>query len=969
MDPNFPMNMNANMDYFYDDNLNLNYPQVQVPNPPPFQYQSQPQIPTQPYHHQHQEQRRESVANFQHQFSYQNQPQPSRPSSSQPFPTTQYPPQQPYAQAVPQNYPQYYQAQNQPSRPDFPQFQQPLYQQPPMNPHSDPHHPQRHTHHSQQTVAPRAQPVPQPIQQREQPQPHAQLLFQSPAPPPRLKHQPSQSLGQPNFEIVIPTQTHQSPSIQSHSSFSQPVHPESLTRRAPEFQRQPPSAKQSSPREAQYSPRVKQEIVTQANSISSPHLPTTIALEQIEKKPPRPPLTAISDQSQTVTPQGKNRVLQAVVINTTPKQPAMKPPESQPDYLEPEYSTLLCALADDYLDIARKLPEVTDEYQELVALALGCLESALSNLKLQPLKEAQTSLRYAQVLYEETENYDEAETQLSKAIELCERHKFVDIKYELQLLLSKVLYQSKPKAALRDIQRMIDDIEAYRHTAWLYLFRFQQAMFSLASSPLGDVHSSTSQLNKISNLARQNSDPVMLAFAAVVEALLHLSSHNQEAVVATHTALAKARALQLNHDIEAIPQMTIIMEFIDLTTSVQEGNIVQTEQKRKILQDVLYEAISHNNWRDDGLIHIPISKRSLAGIQVSTHGHIFEKNGKYFMRFLWLLKEEAEALGFLFSADSAAHKNGHDGKGEKYAKTGLALVRGWQRPGFSENYEQSDRAFIGNNLLEAQFLFLIAFMQCSKGRWERADRVVAELSRISENIGDNFPSSMMAGMLYLRGVILQGMGDTAAALAIYQSDTLRLVSQHNATAQGLKTHQRISRAYYTDSDATRNFRLLAAMNSAFIIQNPQHPQHHQLSALLSNIRPVAENAANKYIQAHYSLMVSILSTTTLTVKQYLKSAMDAGKATGSTMTTALALIYMQQKMFRGTVDEQALKCARAASHQTKRWGEPMWTHVAAGLEAEALEINGFPADAVKKQSEAETLWDALPERVKNVKSG
>lgn len=355
------------------------------------------------------------------------------------------------------------------------------------------------------------------------------------------------------------------------------------------------------------------------------------------------------------------------------------------DFPEPEYPTLLCTLADDYLDIARKLPEVTDEYQELVALALGCLESALANLKLQPLKEAQTSLRYAQVLYEETENYDEAETQLSKAIELCERHKFIDLKYELQLLLSKVLYQSKPKAALRDVQRMIDDIEAYRHTAWLYLFRFQHAMFTLASSPLGDVHSSTTQLVKISNLARQNSDPVMLAFAAVVEALLHLSSPSQEAAAATRTALAKARALQLNPDVEAIPQMTIIMEFIDLASSMQEGNIVQTEQKRKILQDVLYDAIGHSNWREDGHIHLPISKRSLAGVQVSTNGHIFEKNGKHFIGFLWLLKEEAEALGFLFSADSAAHKNGYDGKAEKYARNGLALVRGWQPPDCPKN--------------------------------------------------------------------------------------------------------------------------------------------------------------------------------------------------------------------------------------------------------------------------------------------
>jgi len=688
-------------------------------------------------------------------------------------------------------------------------------------------------------------------------------------------------------------------------------------------------------------------------------------------KPPKPTPPVISHQLQASPPQSKPRVLQAVEIITKPKQPTTKPMEYQdvltkPELPEPEYATLLCALADDYLAMARKLPEVTDEYHELVALALGCLESALGNLKLQPLREAQASLRYAQLLYEETENFDEAETQLTKAIELCERHKFVDLKYEMQLLLSKVLYQSKPKAALRDIQRMIDDIEAYRHTAWQYLFRFQHVMFSLASSSFGDVHSSTTQLEKISNLARQNSDPVILAFAAVFEALLHLSSSSPDAITATQSALAKARALQLNPDVEAIPQMTIVMEFIDLASSVQECNIVQAEQKRKILHDVLYDAIGNTNWRDDGLVYLPISKRSLAGLHVSSNGHIFEKDGKCLMGFLWLLKEEAEALGFLFSADSAAHKNGHDGKAEKYAKNGLALVRGWQQPVLADSYEQSDRSFIGHKLLEAQFLFLLAFMLAAKGRWDRADRAVAEISQIAETLGDSFPTSMTSSMLYLRGIILQGLGDTTAALAVYQSGPLALVPQQNTTAA---IHHRISRAYYPDSDATRNFRVLAAMNAAFIIQNPRHPQHHQLSSLLSAIRPIAEGSANKHIKAHYSLMVSILSTPTLTVKQYLKSAMDAGKATGSAMTTALALIYMQQKMFKGTVDDQAIKCARAATHQARRWGDPMWTHVAAGLEAESLEINGLMADAMKKKVEADSLWDGLPELVKGVKSG
>src|SRR6201999_4272108 len=101
---------------------------------------------------------------------------------------------------------------------------------------------------------------------------------------------------------------------------------------------------------------------------------------------------------------------------------------------------------------------------------------------------------------------------------------------------------------------------------------------------------------------------------ATLEALLHLSSSSHDAVTAAQTALAKARAMQLNPDVESNPQMTILMEFIDLACSVRESNIGQAETKRKIMHEALPKAVSHPNWRDDGNIYIPLSKRTMTGI-------------------------------------------------------------------------------------------------------------------------------------------------------------------------------------------------------------------------------------------------------------------------------------------------------------------------------------------------------------------
>ena len=667
------------------------------------------------------------------------------------------------------------------------------------------------------------------------------------------------------------------------------------------------------------------------------------------------------------TPQQiQNRALQAVEVNTKPKTPAAKAPEYRevPTDPEPDYPLLLCVLADDYVDEARKQPVMNETYYNLISKALGCLESVLANFKLPPLREAQISLRYARILYDETENYDDAETGLTKAIELCERHKFIDLKYEMQLLLSRVLYESKPKAAIRDVQRMIEDIEAYGHTVWLYIFRFQYAMFSLASSAPGDVHTAAVQLEKISTLARKNQDVAVLAFAATLEALLHLSSSGHGTVTTSQTALAKARAMQLNPDVESNPQLTVLMEFIDLSCSVRESNVAQNETKRRIMHDILHQADSHSNWRDDGSIYVPVSKRTIAGIQLQANKHIIERNGRFYLVFSWLGREEVEVLGYLFSADSSAYKNGVDGKAEKFAKEGLSLLESRPKPRLVTGYRQSEKVSIFQQLVKAQFLLLISFMRCSKGLWQASNKSLIKANTISEELCDAFPINMRYSLLYLRGVVLQGTGNLMAALEIYQSPQFNFMPQrHSSPSNASKASNQIIGSYFADSDVTRNFSILAAMNTAFIIQAPTHPQHSHLSSLIKSLDVAVQSCGNKYIQAHFSLLMSVLCGTTLTVKQYLRSAMEAGKAIGSAQTTALALIYMQEKLFKGVVDEQALKCAKAASHQTRRWGEPMWLHVAAGLEAQALEINGFEGEAKKRTQEAEQVWDGLPEGV------
>jgi hypothetical protein len=479
------------------------------------------------------------------------------------------------------------------------------------------------------------------------------------------------------------------------------------------------------------------------------------------------------------------------------------------------------------------------------------------------------------------------------------------------------------------------------------------------------------QLEKVAKLARPNSDTAVLALAAALEVLLHLSSSNHDAITSARTALARARSLQLDPDIEAIPQLVLLIELLDLSCSYQESELEQMATKRKAVLDAQFRLTNHPNWRDDGFIYLPIAETSLAGVKAQQDGHIIERKGRHFLTFSWLGKEEVEALVALIGAETSAYKTGSDGgKADQYSENGLSLVRSWGSPSVAAGYLQSQRASVFRDLLEAHFLFTLCFLQCSKGQWQVANETFAQLDGISKGPhGDRFPAGMRDCLLYLKGVILQGTGDLTGALRVYQSPAFSLGSARTAESGGggRAADHRISTSYEATSDVSLDLCLLAALNSAFILRDTRHPQHHQLPPLLGAINGHVARCKNKYVRAHHTLLVSLMPTTTLAAKQYLRSAMDAGQKIKSAQTTALTLLFLQERVFRGIQDRQALSCARVGSEQVQRWGDPLWAYVAAGLESKTLEENGLSAPARKRKADAEAAWDKLPEGVKKTK--
>ncbi|CAI4213763.1 unnamed protein product [Parascedosporium putredinis] len=148
---------------------------------------------------------------------------------------------------------------------------------------------------------------------------------------------------------------------------------------------------------------------------------------------------------------------------------------------------VLCQSAGNLQDVvASSSGAAVSEYQKLIATGLSCLESTLQSSRLTPRQEAKIRLRYASILYEDTESLMEAETALSKGIKLCDKHRFLDLKYSMAYLQAKLLFQrGHTKGALHAADRMISEI-ASRHVHWNYAFRFLKASFYLQSGSSSD---------------------------------------------------------------------------------------------------------------------------------------------------------------------------------------------------------------------------------------------------------------------------------------------------------------------------------------------------------------------------------------------------------------------------------------------------------------------------------------------------
>ncbi|KAJ6024572.1 hypothetical protein N7540_005369 [Penicillium herquei] len=820
----------------------------------------------------------------------------------------------------------------------------------------------------------------------------ANLFVEPPLPTaPRSRYTPSSQYVDPS-ELSTPSSTELPPiSLPSTSSPSLPqlAPAPAAPPRSPKINSEP--AQEKSTFQAQPPQPVKIEPRPQPKSQPRPQASAKVKPEKKAQSAPAPKPSSIPktpDHPKPVppksTPSSSAAVVPQVMIpapspdfqNRVQKQPSAKKPQPKKPITQPvfdrqpksnkppvDYQVLLLSLADEYLNAAHLMGTQTallsnhadvEGYYKLVATGLGCLEAVLKNWRLQPRKEALVRLRYARTLFEETENDIEAETALSKGIDLCERNRMLDLKYSMQHLLARMLHKNNPKASLKAVDGMIQDVETYRHAAWEYAFRFLRVSLSMSSPSHQDAVQALQHLNKIASMASRNGDKAVSAMAAVIEALAHLQQGtSSDSIEQAQRAVATARSHQLNDELRHIPQLSTLIQMMDICCSLLEYDVNQSSQKLKVMQALVDETLNDGNWSPDGSFSIPLNGKSAGPSSIDTGDILQVQNGTLLLSFNWLPQHDLYALSYFLSSITLSAKNSYDGrKAEKYLDEGLRMIQGsFKTPQeIPECMVNATRRIEWRRSLYCNFLLQRVFLACSRTDWEMATQSLKELRQVVQEIGAETSKPIACLMQYAAGTIAQATGDLDMALSIYQSPLLLLSPSSSKTAR---------------NDPCRDTCILAALNTVLIIRDPAHPAHSSLANILANLDLFCSNSPNKYIQAAYHLVCATVHTdSTIQTKQYLQQALQSATAISNSQITCMTLTFMSWRYFRGVVGEQAEKSARAGRAMAKRANDRLWASVTDEMLADTLERQGKADEARGVREEGQRLIMGLPHGLK-----
>ncbi|KAL1844494.1 hypothetical protein VTK73DRAFT_2420 [Phialemonium thermophilum] len=574
-----------------------------------------------------------------------------------------------------------------------------------------------------------------------------------------------------------------------------------------------------------------------------------------------------------------------------------------------------------------------EEYHKLIATGLGCLEAAMQSNKLWPRLEARLRLRYAGMLVEETVNTMEAETALTKGIALCDKHRLADLKYCMQFLFAKALFQRNPKAALISLDHTISESATYKQAAWVYVFRFLKAAFYVEAGSSTDPHA-FENLRSLASVADQRGDKAICVVASLLEALAHLGAMKEDAILRVQTCIAQASKFQLDASTR-LPQIDVLLLFLDIACSLLQKQTNVYSQKLAALQSRMDDLKSSGEWdpRTSELL-LPIRKQPGSSQTISDDTACILRRGDGETDYLVLpalTYHQAFALAYTFHGLFTLAKSTTIGKSSQIWKQALKVLKDHDSKPPSSSLPEAIRQADWDAAIACYVQILIGLQSATLSEWAKVKECLQAIRDLEIT-----PSKVLGLLhLYLTGVFEQGTANLGQALKIFEDPRFDLEANQPGKAGVASTEFLLS--------------VLAALNRIWIMQDPAHRNDAKTSELIETLRPLCADAADVEVRMVFNLVLASLRTQAPAsinqIKRHIQQSLNGAQATSNTHCLSIALNIMRCRLFENVVGEQALKSARASAAQAKKAGNQLWMSVAEGMLAQSLEMQGALAEA------------------------
>ena len=173
-------------------------------------------------------------------------------------------------------------------------------------------------------------------------------------------------------------------------------------------------------------------------------------------------------------------------------------------------------------------------------------------------------------------------------------------------------------------------------------------------------------------------DTAVFIASAVLEAQAHLMSHQDDSIEQAQRSLAMARSRQLDEAVtSSMPQIIALAHMLDLSCSLEEGNVSQALPKVQALHELL-----DKEWQMDAKgesshsFALPIQSSSEQGRLENGPGVISTSpKGFECLNMDWIPRKDVYILSYLLSGITYNHTNSRAGhKAENFFLEGLRML-------------------------------------------------------------------------------------------------------------------------------------------------------------------------------------------------------------------------------------------------------------------------------------------------------